>query len=236
MDKMDNIEKLWGGLFGIAAIVAAIVEMFINGVNASSVISMIKDVSGTMVVVLILIAFINNLPKKPKNLTDILAKSVEDWGNDNVPLIFKTENYVAAQNTSFSQGFVLLQDPRKYVKLSNQNLERNNPEWKKYAEYGNSKFTGKFLDLPNYEKMTQENFNVAIIMEQSHFKKIENIDEILDDIRNAISSKCVGCISASRSGKSLRLNLSYKKIESIQDIEAFVDALDFILSLVKVIA
>ena len=34
MDKMERDEKLWGSIFGIVAILAAIVEMCINGIDA----------------------------------------------------------------------------------------------------------------------------------------------------------------------------------------------------------
>ena len=106
MDKMERDEKLWGSIFGIVAILAAIVEMCINGIDAGSIAGAIKDIAGTAVVFVVLAAFINNLPKKPKNLVDILEKNVEDWGSDNAPLIFKTEGYVAAQNSAYTQGFV----------------------------------------------------------------------------------------------------------------------------------
>ena len=66
MDKMDRDEKLWGGIFGVVAIAAAIAEMFINGIDAASVIGAVKDISGTLVVVVLLVAFIKSLPKKPK--------------------------------------------------------------------------------------------------------------------------------------------------------------------------
>ena len=42
-----------------------------------------------------------NAPKKPKNITEVLEKTIEDWGLDNAPLIFKTEGYVSAQDTGF---------------------------------------------------------------------------------------------------------------------------------------
>ena len=107
--------------------------MCINGIDAGSIAGAIKDIAGTAVVFVVLAAFINNLPKKPKNLVDILEKNVEDWGSDNAPLIFKTEGYVAAQNSAYTQGFVLLQNPKSYISLANNKLDKDHPEWKKYA-------------------------------------------------------------------------------------------------------
>lgn len=79
MEKMERDEKLWGGIFGIIAIVAAIAEIFINGVNASSIVGAIKDVSGTLVVVVLLVAFIRNLPHKANNFDDLLNQELQKW-------------------------------------------------------------------------------------------------------------------------------------------------------------
>ena len=129
MDKMERDEKLWGGILGIIAILAAIAEMFINGPDAASFVGAVKDVSGTLIVVILLVAFLKNLPRKPKDLTEILEKAVEDWGLDNAPLIFKAEGYVAAKGTDYTQGFVLLQDPTKYVTLIAENLNKESASW-----------------------------------------------------------------------------------------------------------
>lgn len=229
-------EDFWGSLFGIVAIVAAIVEMILGGFSIESVVAGIKDIAGTAIVIFVMIAFLRNLPKKEKNLAEKLEKDVEDWGIDNAPLIFKTENYIAAQNTEFEQGFVLLQDPRRYVSLSNSKLNKENPEWHKYAQYGNGKLTGKFLDMPSYKAMTKDDFNVMIVMEQSHFRNMPEIDSVIKDIVSAINAHGNDGIFAERIGASNKIRLVCKKIETIAGKDHFVDMLDFILSLVKVVA
>ena len=235
MDKKDRDEKLWGGVLGAISILAAIAEMIINGVDLISILGAIKDVSGTLVVVVLLIAFVKSLPKKPKNLHEILEQSVENWGLDNAPLIFKAEGYVAAQNGAYAQGFVLLQNPKNYIALANRKLSQDNPEWKKYAQYGNGKLTGKFLDLPSYQAMASSDFNVMIVMEQSHFRDMPEIDTVVNDIIAAINARVEKQVHAERIGKANKIRLSCKKIETTQDVEFFVDILDFVLSLIKVI-
>ena len=235
MDKMDRDEKLWGGILGIVSILAAIAEMFIIGIDAASVAGAIKDISGTLVVVILLVAFVRGLPKKPKNLSEILEKSLEDWGSDNAPLIFKTEGYVAAQNSAYTQGFVLLQNPKNYIALANQNLNKDNPEWRKYAQYGSGKLTGKFLDLPSYQSMLSADFDMMIVLEQSHFKSMPEIDTVVNDIIRAINARGEAIIHAERVGKANKVRLSCRRIESAQDVEFLIDMLDFVLSLIKVI-
>ena len=123
MDKLEIKEKVWGGIFGVAAILAAIAEMIAGGVSTAGVFGMIKDVTGTLVVVVILITFFSE-NKKPQNIVEILETAVEAWGEANAPLVFKAEEYKAAQDSPYSQGFVLLQDPNRYVELARKNLKK----------------------------------------------------------------------------------------------------------------
>lgn len=236
MDKIDFQEKKWGFVFGIIAMAAAIVEMIVNGICVSSVMSAIKDVFGTLVVVVVFYYMMKNAPKKPKNITEVLEKTIEDWGLDNAPLIFKAEGYISAQDSSYEQGFVLLQEPKSYPELID--ITPDKPKWIDYAQYKSPKrLTGKFLDMPAYKTMTASNFDVLFVMEQTHFKNMENLDEIIKNIEKAVNNRHFdGIEKVNRIGNSYKLKISYKQITTDKEIEGFRDCLDFVLSLVKVIA
>ena len=66
MDKFDFEEKVWGGIFGGIAIIAALAEMFFNGINAATVAGAIKDIFGTLIVIVLFITFISQMPKKSR--------------------------------------------------------------------------------------------------------------------------------------------------------------------------
>ena len=235
MDKIDFQEKKWGFVFGIVAIVAAIFEMITSGISVSSFFGTVKDIFGTLVVVVVFYYIMKNAPKKPKNITELLEKSIEDWGLDNSPLIFKTEGYISAQDSSYDQGFVLLQEPKSYPKLVD--LAPDKPNWIDYAQYKSPKrLTGKFLDMPSYKTMTSSEFDVLFVMEQAHFKNMDNIDTIIADIIKAIEYRFAGKLKVNRIGNSSKFKLQYNKIATDQEIEDFRDSLDFVLSLVKVVA
>ena len=53
MEKNDFIEKIIGGVFAIAAIVAAIIEVILGGCSAEAIVGGAKDVFGTLVVVVL---------------------------------------------------------------------------------------------------------------------------------------------------------------------------------------
>ncbi len=233
MDRIDLQEKVWGFIFGVVAIIAAILEMIVNGFSVASVLGAIKDVFGTLVVVVVFYLIVMNRPKRPKNITDILENMIENWGLDNAPLIFKTEGYVSAKDSEYTQGFVLLQEPKKYPLLAG--LTPDKPNWIDYAQYKSpKKLTGKFLDMPAYNIMTSSAFNVLFVMEQKHFQDRE-IDEIIRNIINAIDRKYDDLLKVERIGNSAKFKIVYKQICTVDDIEFFKDSLDFVLSLVKVV-
>ena len=117
MDKLDFKEKVWGFIFGIIAIASAVAEMISGGISWSAFWGMLKDIASTAVVIVVGYAFINSIPKKAKDATGKLETAVLEWGMNNTPLIFKAENLRTPQNSNYTQGYLLLQYPDKYVDL-----------------------------------------------------------------------------------------------------------------------
>ena len=61
------------------------------------------------------------------------------------------------------------------------------------------------------------------------------IDDVIKEIVNAVNVRDGSKFRAERVGKANKIRVSCGRIASIQDVEEFVDMLDFVLSLVKVI-
>lgn len=104
MDTMDLREKLWGGLFGVIAIVAALGELFVNGVSTATVLGAVKDVSGTLVMVILLVMVVKSLmPKKYKlSFEDRLKSALDKWEADNKNMIVKKANSDGNNNYGLS--------------------------------------------------------------------------------------------------------------------------------------
>ena len=62
----DSIEKIVGGIFGIIAIIAAVVEMALGGFDAAAVAGGVKDIAGTLVTIVMLVVAINALKPRKK--------------------------------------------------------------------------------------------------------------------------------------------------------------------------
>lgn len=76
--EYDNFEKIGGGILGAIAIVSAILEMIFNGISAATIMAAIKDVSGTLIVVMVLLVALKNLfPKKKMGFSAIFHDEME---------------------------------------------------------------------------------------------------------------------------------------------------------------
>lgn len=223
MDRKDRIEIYFGGIMGVIAIIAAIIEHS----TGSNLFGGIKDISSTLVVVAVLFASI----KFPAfGLKGRLEKAIEDWGLENAPLILKAINWGATDGTK--QGFKILQGQKDFTDRIVVPLNRDGEEWQKLADYNNKK-TGKFIAMPSYEEMIARDFNLTIYTNQSHFEKLDNFEENFSNLILAINTRYPEC--AKRQGTQYIMDLSFRKITNSEDIKKLVEVLDFTTSVIKVI-
>ncbi|MBR2455133.1 MAG: hypothetical protein IKB36_03680 [Clostridia bacterium] len=91
--KKIEFETLWGGIFGVIAVIATIIEMALNGFSGADIAGAIKDISGTIIVIMLLFVAIRQLlPKKAKNFNEAFKFEMEKVENKYSPLIVKNEN------------------------------------------------------------------------------------------------------------------------------------------------
>ena len=63
MGLYKHDERLLGGIFGIIAMAAALAELYSSGVNAPAVFGTIKDISGTLVAIIVFFTIMDSLKK-----------------------------------------------------------------------------------------------------------------------------------------------------------------------------
>ena len=89
MEQLDYQEKVWGGILGVIAILATLVEMLVNGISVASIAGAVKDISGTLIVVVLLITFLKQLPKKAKNFREVFEVEMKEVERKYSPLVKK---------------------------------------------------------------------------------------------------------------------------------------------------
>ena len=237
MKKLLEKTDLLAGIFALAAFVAIVCEIAFGGFTRESIAGGIKDMAGILVDVLVLIIAASTfLKKKNKNIVSMLDSALEDWGDKNLPLVFKVEGFKQAQNSSYTQGFSLLQNPRDYITVLKKNLNPSHPEWAKYASYSSS-VTGKFIDMPSTISMTNGKFDISIVMSQSHFKNMPDFENAFSGIVECVNENYRDVLTAYPIGKEYKFKIEFmQEIKTQDDINAFIEVLDYIVSLVKVVA
>lgn len=89
-EKFDALEKVGGGLLGVIAIGATVAELILGGVNAASIAGAIKDIAGTLIVVMVLLAALKQfLPKKATDFKGVFEIEMEKVVAKYSPLIEK---------------------------------------------------------------------------------------------------------------------------------------------------
>lgn len=88
--KKIEFETLWSGILGIIAVIAAVVELVLGGIEAVTLAAAIKDIAGTLAVVMVLfVAIKQTAHKEPKNFDEVFAARMELVAKKYAPLVQK---------------------------------------------------------------------------------------------------------------------------------------------------
>lgn len=91
--EFDYFEKIGGGVLGAIAIVSAILEMIFNGISAATVMAAIKDVSSTLIVVMVLLVALKKLfPKKQKGFANVFNEEMTAISEKYSPIIKRMDS------------------------------------------------------------------------------------------------------------------------------------------------
>lgn len=105
MERNDFIEKILGGVFALISIGAAVAEMLLNGFSTESIVGGIKDIFGTLVVVVLFLAIAKDIVPKIK-FEDKLKNALEVWQSQNANMIIRDPatdvEHKGAEPTCFS--------------------------------------------------------------------------------------------------------------------------------------
>ena len=146
MNKI-NTETLFGGIFSIISVIAAIIEMALNNYETVYIAGAIKDISATMLAVMLLfLVFKNFYVKKIVDFEGRLKSRLEKWAKDNRNIIRKSK----IDKAGF-YGFDMFTDMNNFYKGS---------------EF--SKNSGWFVRFP---EIKEENYNHKDIKIDFHLNK-----------------------------------------------------------------
>ena len=154
-------ETVFGGLFGIVAIIAIIAEMAIGGFDSTSVAGGIKDIASTIVIVMVFIVGIKNVLKNyPKNFTERLTSAMNEWIDENSNMIIRNPKY---------------DEEHKGQGATCYSLDLKTEVSDFYRPIGTTKNTGLFLRMPtlNEENYSRGNIEIRFYLNKHTINDIE---------------------------------------------------------------
>ena len=209
MDRNDFIEKVIGGILGAVAIIGAIVEMILGGFSAESIVAAIKDISGTLIVVVLLVAFVKSLPKKPKNFREQFEADMSEIEQAYAPLIVK---------------YVPKDTAKESAKAKNEKTIRYDILSSVDALFGKEQADHLRLFELNAEKPEKMCFYVR----EKFFGKPFDAKEIAENLSGRLQAKFPDYSvthSADSSGETITVNFN-KAMETEQDAAALVNLIN----------
>ena len=209
MDRNDFIEKVIGGILGAVAIIAAIVEMILGGFSAESIVAAIKDIAGTLIVVVLLVAFVKSLPKKPKNFREQFEADMSEIEQAYAPLIVK---------------YVPKDTAKESAKAKNEKTIRYDILSSVDALFGKEQADHLRLFELNAEKPEKMCFYVR----EKFFGKPFDAKEIAENLSGRLQAKFPDYSvthSADSSGETITVNFN-KAMETEQDAAALVNLIN----------
>ena len=220
-----GVETLWGGIFGAIAILAILVELFLNGISAESVIGAVKDIAGIIVSVMVFAIAIKQMIKQiqdSKTFEERLEKALITWQKDHSAMVVRKEKYdYEHENTSatcFSFG-----------------LKTN---LKDFYENRETQKTGWFVRMPLLTKENYNNGNVVLkfrLNKGTFFeginmteKELANSFKELNNLFTKFINACFENFAEAKTGDSVQdvIVVVKKPINTTEDIDNLVSVVD----------
>ena len=222
LKRLDK-EVLWGGIFGLIAIMAILAEMCLSGISAVSIAAAIKDIAGTIIAVMVFVVAAKHILKQMremKSFEGLLQKALDNWQDDHKNMIVRKEQYdyekTGEAATCYSLG-----------------LKTNISDFYNLTASNN---TGWFLRMPLIKKENYVNGNVVLrfhLNKGTFFEGKEMSKEELTVGFNRLNALFIGFMQASfgdlinAQGKNQDITVTITKpICTAEDI-------DFLISIIN---
>jgi hypothetical protein len=224
-DKNNRGAVYMGVSLAAISVSAMIAKMVYSGISIDTIFDAIIGISTLLVSALVMFLAIRSIIKNtPQNIKQELESAFKNWEADTRPLIFKVSDF--EEKEKYKICYAILSNPNDFLDLP-QNLSI---EWEAKLMTKNSKQSGKFLSLPSFDEMIEDDFNMEF-----HFIDSSYIEE-KSEMKNLVS-KTIKCISgrflsirATPKGSN-DFSIDYNKILSKSDVGELIVFINFVIIL-----
>jgi hypothetical protein len=218
MKKSIGNEIILGGFFGVIAIAASMYEAYLGGFSGAAIGSSIKDISGTMVAVMVFLIAISSIVKKneKKSIEEMIECSLKEWVGANSNLIVKSKD----DDKTGKHGYSMKTDIMDFYRATP--MTQN---------------TGWFMRLPKIEKnaYTTGDFKILFHLNKGTFFQGVNLDK--DKLKDSLSKLAKTFSSyingrhgdlATAESKGDQITVVMKPIQNEEDVKNMINVINVI--------
>ena len=219
MERNDFIEKIIGGIFAVVAIVAAVIEIALGGFSAEAIVGGVKDIFGTLVVVVLFLAIAKDIVPKRK-FEDRLVDAIEAWQKEN--------------------GNMIVRDPATDIEHQGEeascyslNLKTNVADF--YENTAVTKKKGLFLRMPllKRELFSQEGVKLTFYLNKGTFfsnlptgeDTAERYNELIRLFTSLVQTKHGEIVDTAGKGKEITVQFK-RPITTNSDIKKLIEVIN----------
>lgn len=226
--KKNKVEIYIGAALAVTAITAMILRMIVLGITIYTVLDMIISVTALSVSALVMFVAIRSIiMNAPKNIHQELESAFDSWETDNRPLLFKVSDF--EEKEKYKICYAILTDHTVFLDLP-QNLSS---EMEAKLNTKNSKQSGKFLTIPSFVEMTQEDFTMEFHFVASSYIEVKSqMKDLVGKTVKSISMRFPNIRTTPKGTTSF--TAEYSKITTKQEVRDLTSFVNYVLTLLLI--
>lgn len=227
-EKSDVI----GGLFAVITILAVIIEMALNGFELSAIAGGIKDIAGTMVTVLLMLAAIFAIMPEKLTFEQRLNNALNEWLNNNRNMLVNNDDMDKKKTSEDKEA--------EYFGIG-MRTDTNNF----FSALPKTKKTGLFVRIPSIKSKNYKSGNIVLEFSlniSTFFGSYENVPEngftiVKSVLEQYIDKSQKGFAEVSKLKDPTKIKVVIKEpIKSDKDIKKLINLLNEMYSAYLVIS
>lgn len=215
--KEVNAETIFGGIFGLVSIVAAVMEMYFSGYKMTSIAGAVKDISATMVAVMVLLLIFRDFFSKKININfeDRFKNKLDSWAQNNRTIIKKSD----IDKQGF-YGYDMFTDMNNFYKGAN--FSKNSGWFVRFPEIKESHYNRNDIKIDFH--LNKGTFFEGLLLQPEELE--ERYEKIASNIRDFIFKLYSNKMSeAFYKNQTITIIMS-NKIQTDEEIDSLINILD----------
>jgi len=227
-------ETIIGAIASLIAVVAIVIGMAINQFTTDAIWSGIKDISTTLVAIIVLIVAVRKLSPKRTNETfeSVLKNELDSWVNRSAPLI-----YLATDYDKPGTRYYMLTNMDSIFNVAEMGID----ELKQRGSKNSGTFNGRFIELPQYSELNKKSAQFTFYLNATTFSQRAKANgatyevtlvELANKITTCINAKFKNNFTSNVKEKGTQIIVTTNQpLNSLEDARTLVKLIEYVMTL-----